>query len=156
MTKCTASIIRVSVGVGLLVLVGLVLYTQLTALSSSGLKDRLRGQGASIQDEGVQPQLFPMQVLAGMRYRLRIDGTAVDVFEYHTTLGAIYDASRISADGTTFRPGFVPFGGQAGSLDFFVLPHWFHKGRVIVLYLGRQGDQLPLLRQVLGPQLSAE
>ena len=157
MTKRKATVVRVGSGVGivLLLLVGLVLYTQLTALSYSGLKDRLRGQGATIQDEGVQPHIFGGErLLAGTGYLLRINGTAVDAFEYRTTLGAFYDTTRFSADGTTLRPSFIPGGGQEGYLDFIAPPHWFHQGRVLVLYVGRQADLLALLRRVLGPQFA--
>jgi hypothetical protein len=78
----------------------------------------------------------------------------VDAFEYRTTFGAAYDASRLSADGTSLRPSFIPGGGQAGDLDFIAPPHWFHQGRVLVLYVAQQVDLLALLRQVLGPQFA--
>jgi hypothetical protein len=154
MTKRKATIVRVGAGVVLMVLAGLVLYTQLTALSYAGLKDQLRAQGATIQDEGVQPRVFPVRVLAGTGYLPRINGAQVAVFEYRTTLAASYDTTRISADGTSFRPSFVPFGGHAGSLDFFAPIHWFHRGKVIALYVGQQDDLLALLRHVLGPQFA--
>lgn len=150
MTKRKAIVVGGGVGVVLLVLIGLALYTQLTALSYSGLKSALRAQGATVQDEGIGSQPF----LAGTDERLRVNGTEVDVFEYHTTLEATYDASRISADGSTFRGGFGPFGGQAATVDYIAPPHWFRAGRVIVLYVGRQGDLLARLRQVLGPQFA--
>jgi hypothetical protein len=140
--------VTVGVGVGLLILLSAVLYTQLTALSYDGLKSALRAHGAAVQDDGLGSQPF----LAGTDRRLRVNGVGVDVFEYRTTFEASYDASRISADGSTFRGGLGPLGGQAAAVEFIAPPHWFRSGRVVVLYVGQQGDLLALLRQVLGPQ----
>jgi hypothetical protein len=140
----------VGVGIGLLVIVGVVLYTQLTALSYGELKAALRAHGAMIQDDGIGLQPF----LSGTDHRLRVNGEGVDVFEYRSALEAAYDASRISADGSTFHGGFGPFGGQAVVVDYVAPPHWFRAGRVIVLYVGRQSAVLAQLRQVLGPQFA--
>jgi hypothetical protein len=150
-----ATVVRTGVGVVLLILVGLVLYTQLSALSYSGLQDRLHGQGAVIQDWGTKAQLFGERLLAGTEHNLRINGEGMVVFEYRTTLGAFYDTTRFSTDGKTLRPSVIPGGGQGAHLDDFSAPvHWFHQGRVILLYLGQQADLLALLRQVLGPQFA--
>ena len=150
-----ATVVRTGVGIVLLILVGLVLYTQLTALSFSGLEDRLRGQGAIIQDLGTKGQLFGDRLLAGTEHNLRINGDGMVVFEYHTTLGAFYDTTRFSANGKTLQPSVIPGGGQGAHLDDFPAPvHWFHQGRVILLYVGQQANLLALLRQVLGPQFA--
>jgi hypothetical protein len=151
--RITRRALPVVVGIVLLVLAGLAAYTQLTALTYGGLKDLLRAQGATIQDEGIS-QPLPDRFLTGTGHRLRINGMDLGAFEYQTTLAATYDASRISADGTTLRPSFLPNGGPAASIDFIAPPHWFHKGHVIVLYVGRQGDLVALLRQALGPQFA--
>jgi hypothetical protein len=116
-------------------------------LSATGLVSALRAQGATVQDEGIGSDLF----LAGTDHRLRVNGMSIDAFEYRTTLEARYDASRISRDGSTFGPRFGPFGDHAATVDYVAPPHWFRKGRVLVLYVGRQADLLALLRQVLGP-----
>ena len=151
MTRRKATVVGASVGAVLLILVGLVLYTQLTALSYTGLQSALRAQGATVQDEG---SVSPSPFLAGTDYILRVNGTEVNVYEYRTTIEATYDASRLSADGTTFAPRFGPFGDHAATVDFIAPPHWFRRGRVIVEYVGRQADLLALLRQVLGPQFA--
>jgi hypothetical protein len=150
-----ATVVRTGLGLVLLILVGVVLYTQLTALSYSGLEDRLRGQGASIQDLGTKGQLFRERLLAGTERNLRINGDSMVVFEYHTTLGAFCDTTRFSADGKTLRPSVIPGGGQGAHLDDFAAPvHWFHQGRIILLYVGQQADLLALLRQILGSQFA--
>lgn len=140
----------VAAGISPLVIVSIVLYTQLTAMSYAGLKSMLRTQGATVQDDGIGSQPF----LAGMDYRMKVNGAGVDVFEYRTTLESTYDASRISADGSTFRAGFGPFGGTAAIVDYIAPPHWFRTGRVVVLYVGNESSVLTLLQQVLGPQFA--
>jgi hypothetical protein len=142
--------VAVGVGVGLLIVLGVVLFTQQAAMSYDSLKSALRTHGAAVRDDGIGSQPF----LGGTDRRLRVNGVGVDVFEYRTTFEASYDASRISADGSTFRGGLGPLGGRAATVDFIAPPHWFRSGRVVVLYVGQQGDLLALLRQVLGPQFA--
>lgn len=147
MTKRTTII---AVGVVLLIIASIVLYTQSTALSYSGLKSMLLTHGATVQDDGIGSEPF----MAGTDHRVRVNAEGVDVFEYRTTLEATYDASRISTDGSTFRGGFGPIGRTAATVDFIAPPHWFRSGRIIVLYVGRQSDLIALLQQVLGPQFA--
>jgi hypothetical protein len=40
----------------------------------------------------------------------------VDAFEYRTALGAFYDTTRFSADGTTLRLSFIPGGARRETL----------------------------------------
>ena len=129
----------------------LLLVTQPTATSYTSLQHALRVHGASVHDEGLGSQPF----LGGTDHRLIVNGADVDIFEYRTTLGASLDASHISSDGSTIRGGFGPF-GSAVTVDFIAPPHWFHDGRVIALYAGRNAALLNLLQAVLGPQLAGE
>ena len=140
---------RVWLGVGLaLALIGAVaLATQLTGMSYAGLRDALRAQGANVQENGLGSQPF----LNGADRRLVVNGAGVDVFEYSTTAGASLDAARISRDGSTIGAGFGPLGGSAAMVDFIAPPHWFHAGRVIVLYVGRDSGVLAALTAPLGP-----
>ena len=155
MSKRKATVVWAGVGGVLLILVALLLYTQLTALSYSGLQARLRAQGATLQDWGTKAQLFGERLLAGTEHNLRVNGDGMVVFEYHTALGALYDTTRFSADGKTLRPSVIPGEGQGANFDGSLTPaHWFHQGRVILLYVGQQADLLALLRQVLGPQFA--
>jgi hypothetical protein len=150
-----ATVIRTGVGVALLLVVSVALYSQLTALSYRGLEDRLRGQGAIVQDLGTQGHLFGERVLAGTEHNLRINGDGMAVFAYDTTMQALYDTTRFASDGKMLRPSVIPGGGQGAHLDDLPAPvHWFHQGRVILLYVGQKADLLALLRQVLGPQFA--
>ncbi len=128
----------------------LAIVTQLTAMSYASLRDELRAHGASVRENGLGSQPF----LGGTDHRLTVDGASVDVFEYQTTAGASLDAARISPDGSTITKGLGPLGGGAAAVDFIAPPHWFHSGRLIVLYVGRDSGALALLRATLGTQLA--
>jgi hypothetical protein len=129
--------------------VTLLVVTLLTATSYASLQQALRAHGASVHDDGQGSEPF----LGGTDHRLSVNSSDVDVFEYRTTLGASLDASRISSDGSTIRGGFGPF-GSAVVVDFTAAPHWFHDGRIIVLYVGQNAALLTLFQDVLGPQFA--
>jgi hypothetical protein len=143
MTKRKALI---AAGVAVVVLIAVALITQMSAMSYSSLMDALRAHGASVVENGRGSQPF----LNGTDYRLTVNGAGIDVFEYRTALGASLDAARISSDGSTIGGGFGPFIHSTTTVDFIEPPHWFHAGRVLVLYVGRQSDVLNPLQAVLG------
>ena len=143
---------KVVLGVAVvLVVLGAVLLvmTQVGATSYASLQHALRAYGASVHDDGRGSEPF----LGGTDHRLTVNGTDIDVFEYRTTLGASLDVSHISSDGSTIASGFGPF-GSAVVVDFIAPPHWFHSGRVIVLYVGQSSALRHLLQAVLGPQVA--
>lgn len=136
----------IGVAVAVILMVALGLLTQLSATSYASFQESLRAHGATVQENGAGSQPF----LRGTDRRLSINGTAVDVFEYGTTLETSLDAGRISTDGSTISSGIGPFGGPAATIDFIAPPHWFRSGRVLVLYVGRDGSVLALLQTTLG------
>jgi hypothetical protein len=143
---------KVLIGAGgvLVVLLAVLLFTQLTAASYASVRDALRAHGATVTEQGIGSSPF----LNGTDHRLTVNGAGIDVFEYRTTLGASLDAARISRDGSTFSSGFGLFGGQAATVDYLAPPHWFHTGRVIVLYVGQDPSILSLLQAVVGKQFA--
>lgn len=137
-------VVGVALAIALVTVVALV--DQLGGMSYSVLRDDLRSRGAKVQEQGLGLGPF----LNGTDHRLKVNGAGVDVFEYRTTAGASLDAARISTDGSTINAGLGPLGGSAAAVDFIAPPHWFHSGRVIVLYVGRDTGMLALLRATLG------
>ncbi|HEX9037626.1 MAG TPA: hypothetical protein VF808_11615 [Ktedonobacterales bacterium] len=133
---------------GLLAVVAAVI--QFTGMSYASLRDDVRAHGAHVEENGVGAQPFPR----GADHRLTVNGANVDVFEYWTFIGASLDAARISRDGSTFNQGIGPLGGSAVTVDFVAPPHWFHSGRVIVLYVGYDRSVMTLLGATLGPQIA--
>jgi hypothetical protein len=121
----------------------------LRTMLQRNLQHVLHVHSASVHREWLGSQPF----LGGADHRLIVNGTDVDVFEYRTTFGAGLDAAHISSDGSTITGGFGPFGNTV-TVDFIAPPHWFHAGRVIVLYVGLDASLLKLFQDVLGPQFA--
>lgn len=112
------------------------------------LIDALRGKNVIVDISGTvsQPFLSPQSGTT-----VRLSGgpltTAADVqlFEYSSASAASADASRISPDGS----------GTANTrISWVAPPHFFLKGRVMVLYVGSDPAVLSLLQSLLGPQFA--
>lgn len=110
------------------------------------LWEALRVMGVSVEAGGEIPQqpesLFSVQ---GQRYR--IEGNEFQVYEYADKAAAMADARRISPDGFSIGTAMV---------DWVDTPHFFQRGRYLVLYLGNDAAILNLLEGVLGPQIAGE
>ncbi|HEV2236788.1 MAG TPA: hypothetical protein VGR57_09035 [Ktedonobacterales bacterium] len=149
-------IARPIVRIGLLILAALIVigglgaYTQATAFSYADLIAALRARGAEVRESGAASTL----TFQGAGHALLVNGAQVTAYAYGTTLAAQYDASRVSSDGSTFRGGVGPFGGSAVSVDWIAPPHHYHRGRVIVTYIGDDRAITTLLTAVLGPQFA--
>lgn len=130
------------------VLLGPLIASQVSALSYAGVRTALQARGASVQDQGPSgPDAF----LVGTDHELLVNGARVGVYEYPTAFQANLDAASISSDGTTFSRDLGPFGHTAITVDYIAPPHWFHAGRVIVFYDGCDAHLVGLLTQVVGP-----
>jgi hypothetical protein len=134
----------------LIVVGGLGAYMQVTAFSYADLIAALRARGAEVRDGGAASTL----TFQGAGHALVVNGAQVAAYAYGTALAAQYDASRVSSDGSTFRGGLGPFGGKAVSVDWIAPPHHYHRGRVIVTYIGDDSAITMLLTSILGPQFA--
>jgi hypothetical protein len=76
---------------------------------------------------------------------LTVNGALVTVFEYGDVKTAAAEAATISGGGSIV--------GNA-SIDWVDEPHFFTAGRVIALYVGRDGGVLKALERVLGPSIA--
>lgn len=98
----------------------------------------LRAAGAQVVQEQMLRQPF-FDVEARI---LVVDGEGVQVFEYDDATTAAAQAARVSSDGSqigTTKPLWV---GP---------PHFYRKGRLLVLYLGEDTRTLERLACLLGP-----
>jgi hypothetical protein len=75
----------------------------------------------------------------------------VRVFEYPSAGERAALSDRISRDGSQ-----VPAGGGIAIPEWIAPPHFWARGRIIVLYLGPQDDVVAQLEAVLGPTLSPD
>ena len=112
------------------------------------LIDTLRGKSVTVDITGTMSQPF-LKAQSGTA--VRISGgsltTAADLqlFEYGSASAARADAQRISSDGS---------GTATTKISWVGPPHFFLKGRVMVLYVGSDPAVLTLLQSLLGPQFA--
>ena len=140
----------------LLVLLALLLAGCGTGAQSHGgpvqdqvsLIDVLRAKNLVVDIAGSvsQPFLTPQSGTA-----VRLSGGSLtapadlQLFEYDSAAAARTDAKRITSDGS---------GTATTRISWTEPPHFFLKGRVIVLYLGSDAAVLDVLKGVLGPQVA--
>lgn len=108
---------------------------------TNGLIDTLRAEGVRVESGGTLSQAF-FSVVGRV---ITVNGADVQVFEYPDAAAARTEASLISADG-----------GSVGTtmVTWVATPHFYTKGRLIVLYVGDDADMRGILEFALGPQLN--
>jgi hypothetical protein len=112
------------------------------------LIDALRSKNVTVDISGgvSQPFLHPQSGTI-----IRLSGGALaapadlQLFEYGSASAASADAHQIRADGS---------GNATAIVDWVAPPHIFLKGRVLVIYVGRDAAVVSLLSGLLGPQFA--
>lgn len=105
------------------------------------LVDALKAQGMSVERAGgVSQPFFSVEGRA-----LTVNGENVQVFQYRTAEAADKEAKQISPDGSGTGTSMVSWVGT---------PHFFKKGRLIVLYVGESPKLQEALRASLGAQFA--
>ncbi|MEK6244154.1 MAG: hypothetical protein AABM33_06600 [Pseudomonadota bacterium] len=97
----------------------------------------LRATGVSVEQEGEVDQ--PFFSVTGMMIKVR--GEDVQVFEYSDATAADAQAALVSPSGSAVGTTKIHWVGP---------PHFFKKGRLIVLYVGDNEKVLSALEAVLG------
>ena len=80
---------------------------------------------------------------------MKLNGHGVQVFAYASDEKAGEAAYGISGDGSEIKTG-----GSVTSVDWIDEPHFYTKGRLIVLYVGHNQEVLNLLESSLGKQIA--
>ncbi|HEV2013498.1 MAG TPA: hypothetical protein VGR77_06420 [Candidatus Dormibacteraeota bacterium] len=139
----------------LVVIVGLLMTACGTAPQSHGgpvqdqvsLIDALR-KSLTVDISGTVAQPF-LRPQSGTTVRLSGASLAapadLQLFEYGSAAAAGADAHQIRADGS---------GTPTTIVDWVAPPHFFLKGRVLVIYVGNDPAVISLLGGVLGPQFA--
>lgn len=110
-------------------------------LDFNGLADSLRAGGATVSTGGTVQQPFfavPGRILV-------VNGEDVQVFEYANASAAQADATRVSPDGGSIGTSLI---------TWIAPPHFFHRDRLIALYVGSNASVLSALSSALGPQFA--
>lgn len=107
----------------------------------ASLVAHLRSSDLRVEEAGTVEQPFfgvPGRVL-------RVNGDDVQVFEYPSAQAAESDAAKVN-----------PGGGSIGTtmVTWIAPPHFFRKGRLLVIYLGDQRQVHDVLQGVFGPQFA--
>lgn len=100
------------------------------------LVDALRAAGATVESAGTVEQ--PFFSVAGQI--IRVDGVDVQVFEYVDETAREAESEQISLDGTSVGTSMI---------TWVAPPHFWARGRVIVLYVGTDAATLDLLETAL-------
>lgn len=103
--------------------------------------EELREKGAEAQSgESVEQAFF--SVIGTM---INLNGESVQVFEYDSAETMESDAVLVDADGGSIGTSMV---------SWVAAPHFYKKGRILVLYVGDNAETLGLLESVLGAQFA--
>jgi len=113
-----------------------------TVLSSAeDLAAALEAQGImAVKGERIEQPFFSVPAVL-----LNTADTGIQVFEYADEAAAQADSELVASDGSSVGT----------SMPFWVgAPHFFHSGKLVVLYLGSDESLLTALEAVLGPQFA--
>jgi hypothetical protein len=108
--------------------------------------DALRREGYTVEilDEVEQPFLTAV----GTRLRVRgaglEQGEELQSYQYENAEAAKADAARIEPDGNV----------KGTKIAWIGSPHFFLRGRVLVIYVGDKAEAIRLLTKLLGPQFA--
>jgi hypothetical protein len=112
------------------------------------LIDALRGKNVTVDISGTVSQPF-LSPHSGTTVRLSggplTTPADLQLFEYASASAASTDAKKIQPDGS---------GTSTTRISWVAPPHFFLKGRVMVLYVGSDSAVLNLLQSLLGPQFA--
>jgi len=130
------------------------------------LIDDLRSAGASVEEHSgptVEQSRFKPDspesrvVLWAEGRKVSVNGETIQVYEFLDGLAADTEAGYVSRDGSNIT---VPLGGNRYTTkwtEWMGPPHYYKKGRVIVLYVGLRGDDpslVEVLQRALGPEFA--
>ena len=109
----------------------------------ASLIDNLRAAGVSVEPEGDVDQ--PFFSVEGMMIKVR--GEDVQVFQYSNAAAMDAQAALVSLDGSAVG---------TTKLHWVGAPHFYKKGKLLVLYVGDHDKVLKALEAALGPQFAGK
>jgi hypothetical protein len=103
--------------------------------------DTLRANSATVEPGGSLDQSF----FSVNGQSVKVDGQDVQSFEYADAAAMQKEADTVSTDGQTIGTSKPSWMGD---------PHFYKKGKLIVIYVGSDAKTLELLGKVMGPQFA--
>ena len=107
------------------------------------LVDTLTGAGVTIDPAGNVSQPF----FAPQGQLLTMNGVDVQTFEFASAEEAGSVAETVSADGSSIG---------TSHFRWIAPPHFYKAGRLIVLYVGCDGDAIDVLEEAMGPEFAGD
>lgn len=105
------------------------------------LVDSLRAAGAAVEPtEEIEQAFFSV-----MGQKILVNEVEIQVFEYADEASRKADSDQISADGTNIGTSMITWVDQ---------PNFWAKGRIIVLYVGKDAATIDLLSDVIGDPIT--
>lgn len=111
------------------------------ATDYASLVGKFRAAGATIESEDEVSQ--PFFSVTGKT--VKVNGEAIQVFEYADAEAAKVEAALVSPGGTSAGTTMINWVSD---------PHFYRAGRMIVLYIGNEASIVTLLEGALGPQFA--
>ena len=105
------------------------------------LVDALRAQGATVEPAGEVRHAF----FSPTGQLITVNGADVQVFEYPDARAAEAAAAQIAPDGSAVGTSMITWVGP---------PHFYHKEKLLVLYVGEAAATRQALEAVLGAQFA--
>ncbi len=106
-----------------------------------GVANALRAKDLQVRIASLTPEdQSPFPNATG--YTLSVNGQTVQVYEYADEAAASADVGSVSRDGSTIGNQTVSWVG---------MPHFYHTGNVILLYLGNNRAIMNPLEEIAGP-----
>lgn len=109
----------------------------------TSLIDNLRAAGVRVRPEGEVDQ--PFFSVTGMM--IKVLGEDIQVFQYSNAAAAEAQAAQVSLDGSAVGTTKLHWVGP---------PHFYKKGKLLVLYIGDTDKVLKALEAVLGRQFAGK
>lgn len=105
------------------------------------MADELRAAGLRVEEAGeIEQPFFTRRARV-----LRVNDDDLQLYEFATAAAAEAAAREVD-----------PSGGSIGtvSMSWMAPPHFFRRGSLIAIYIGRDAETLAVLQRLLGPQFA--
>ena len=85
---------------------------------------------------------------------LTVNGERVETFEFASAEEADAASGGVSATGSSIVTTMADGTQKASMITWVAPPHFYRAGKLIVLYVGCDGDVIDVLRETVGPQFA--
>ena len=119
---------------------------QCSGADGSILSDDVRGENTQIFEALLAHKEEVEQVFFSVKgQKIKVNDAEIQVFEYSDEASRKADSDQISPDGTNIGTSMITWVDQ---------PNFWAKGRVIVLYIGKEAATIDLLTGVMGKPIT--